>query len=457
MREKELLDYWLVLYRRRWMIILVIIAAVATSLAYTYFLPDVYQSKAVFFIPRRPDVISFLSSDEQSLKRSPLLPEIAEEPHSPYIGMLKSKALRELVRNDFPHKTIDDLRSDVDFSLTDEYMIEVHARDLDPVKAAGIANVYVKYLNQLIGAYSKSLTGEHQATIGQQIEEIRRRLDNARTQYKEFQERNDAVALGEEKNQLVSQKIRLQAEVDANKIELHENDTKLSALRKQLTEEEKLLTSSTLITSPLLEKLRVDLVNLELNMAVKRTEIRESHPDFILMKNQHEQLMENMSSEIERIFKSQIRHQDVFYENIRRELVTLFVDQQKIQARQEAYGTVINSIEKKIQAMPELLVAEDVLAMEVARYKQIMQTLEMDLQEANMQKEREPQNVVLVEAATPSAKPSFPIWWLNLTVAAVAGMIGGIFYVFFIDYLAETRGQRILKLVQALEASERES
>lgn len=458
MKDKELLDYWLILYRRKWLIIFVMIAAIATTVAYSYFLPVVYQSKAVFFIPRLPDVVSFLSSDDKSLKRSPLLPEIAEEPHSPYMGLLKSKALRALVQKDFPHKTIEDLKSDVDFSLSNEYMMEVYARDLDPVKAAGIANAYVKYLNQLVDSYSKSLTGSHESNIEQEIEGVQVKLDNARQQLKEFQEKSSAVALGEEKAQLVSQKMKLEAEVDADKIALHENDTKILALQQQITEEEKLISSSDSVvrTSPLLEKLRMDLVNVEVNMTVKRTEIRESHPDFIVLKNQYERLKENISSEIERIVKSQIKGPDTFYENIRRQLVNLFVDQQRIKARQEAYIIVIASIEKKIKGMPELLVQEDVLGTEVAKYKKIVQTLEMNLQEAKMQKGREPENVVLVEEAVPSEKPSFPVWWLNILVAVVVGMIGGVFYAFFIDYLEGTKEQRIFKLVRALEASEQE-
>lgn len=457
MKDRELLDYWLILYRRKRLIIFVMIAAVATTVAYSFFLPVVYQSKAVFFIPRLPDVVSFLSFDDKSLKRAPLLPEVAEEPHSPYMGLLKSKALRVLVQKDFPHKTIGDLKSDVDFSLSNEYMIEVYARDLDPVKAAGIANAYVKYLNQLTDSYSRSLTGRHESNIEREIEGAQAKLDNARLQLKEFQEKS-SVALGEEKSQLVSQKMKLEAEVDANKIGLHENDTKISALQQQIAEEERLITSSDVIvpTSPLLEKLRMDLVNVEVNMTVKRTEIRESHPDFIVLKNQYEHLKENISSEIERMVKSQIKGPDTFYENIRRQLVNLLVDQQRIKARQEAYVIVIGSIEKKIKGMPELLVQEDVLATEVAKYKKIVQTLEMDLQEAKMQKAREPQNVVLVEEAVPSENPSFPVWWLNILVAAVVGMIGGVFYVFFIDYLEGTKEQRILKLVRAIEASEQE-
>jgi len=457
MKDKELLDYWLILYRRRWLIIFVMIASIATTVAYSSFLPVVYQSKAVFFIPRLPDVVSFLSSDDKSLKRAPLLPEIAEEPHSPYMGLLKSKALRALVQKDFPHKTIEDLKSDVDFSLSNEYMMEVYARDLDPVKAAGIANAYVKYLDQMIDSYSKSLTGRHESNIEQEIEGVKTKLDNARLQLKEFQEKSNAVALGEEKSQLVSQKMKLEAEVDADKIALHENDTKISALKQQIAEEEKLLSSSDfVVTSPLLEKLRMDLVNVEVNMTVKRTEIRESHPDFIVLKNQYERLKENISSEIERLVKSQIKGPDTFYENIRRQLVNLFVDQQRIKARQEACGIVIGSLENKIKGMPELLVQEDVLATEVAKYKKIVQTLEMDLQEAKMQKGREPQNVVLVEEAVPSGNPSFPVWWLNILVAVVVGMIGGVFYAFFIDYLEGTKEQRIFKLVRAIEASEQE-
>ena len=154
--EKTLLDYWFTLYKRRYVIGLIMLSSLATTLAISLLLPPVYEAKAVFFVPQRPSSSTFLGSPEGSaIAKTTLIPDPSENSNAPYLGILKSKALAELVKTEYPDKSVDDLkRRDTNYVLTNEYLIEVYARDEHAADAAGIANAYVRHFNRIMQGIS---------------------------------------------------------------------------------------------------------------------------------------------------------------------------------------------------------------------------------------------------------------------------------------------------------------
>ncbi|MFX0201095.1 MAG: GumC family protein [Candidatus Hodarchaeota archaeon] len=457
MEEKNLLDYWLVLYKKKGVILFIILSAMITAGIISKIIPPVYEAKVVFFVPNTPDVISYLSpSSGKTMTRSPLVPITSEEPHAPYIGILKSRAIAELVQKRFPHKTIRDLKKDVGFSLTNEYMIQVYARDRDPINAAGIANAFVKYFNQLLSEYSIPILSKNQAMIEKEIEDARGRLTEARQALQEFQEQNKVPDMRAEIRELISLKTGFQSKLEATEVTRREIESQIATLKKQIKKEAALYTSSDFVfSSPILEKLRMELAEVEMKMAgLKAKRTQDTSQEFLILKNQYSQIKKNINTEIRSMLKSQIKKPDTFYETIRQQLTNLLVEGERTQASLLAYKTVIDGIEERIQKIPELIARMDSLRMDIERNETILKALEMNLEETKMQGKRELQVVVVVDEAKPPSDPSFPIPWLNVLVAGMAGLIGGIFYSFFVSFLEETRSKRIYRLIKAIEASE---
>jgi uncharacterized protein involved in exopolysaccharide biosynthesis len=213
--------------------------------------------------------------------------------------------------------------------------------------------------------------------------------------------------------------------------------------------------SDFVIESPLLGILRKTLSEISVELSGMKTDIKESHPDFISLKNKHDKIKDNINVEVERIVNSHIKHHDTLYEKIRQQLVNFIVERQSIQASLQSYEMIIDSIAEQIQNMPSLIAHIDSLTSDLQKYQAMLRTLEINLEETNLQRKSELLNIVVVEEATPPDKPSFPVLWLNILVAGLAGFIGGISYSFFVNYLEETREQRLYRLLKAIEDSER--
>ncbi|MBE7445610.1 MAG: hypothetical protein HS132_10325 [Planctomycetia bacterium] len=410
MADKTLLEYWFILYKRKLIILTITLSAMITAGVLSKILSPVYEAKAVFFVPKEPDVTTFFTSPGEIMARSPLMPSSNEEPHGPYIGILKSQTIASLVQKDFPHKTAEALmRRDMDFVLSDEYMLEVYARDKNPRMAADIANAYVKYFKQLMGEYSLKSQSERQATLEEDIARYQKSLSRAKGILKVFQQKNRTANLDEEIKQLITMKTTFESQLETSQALYNENKNKILTTKRKLKDESVAFNASELIiTSPLLEKLRAQLVDIESKMAALRVEIKETHPDYMILKENYEEVAKNINKEIEVVIKSQVKAPDTFYENLRRQATILYVDGEGIKAAIRGNKKTLKGIEGRILEIPKLKYQLDTLITETERYRKLVELLRVNLAEVKAQERMAPQVAVLVDEATPPKDLPFP-------------------------------------------------
>ncbi len=454
MTDKTLLEYWFILYDKKVIILVITLSAMITAGVLSKILPPVYEAKAVFFVPKEVDKKNFFTPPGELMARSSLVPYAKEDEQGPYLGILKSQAIAKLVQREFPQKRVIDLsRRDMNFVLSDEYLIEVYARDKNPTIAAGVANAYVKYFNTLMGEYSLPSNRLTMETIKAEITENQKKLSKARGVLKIFQQKNQLAALDEETKQIITMKTNFESQLEHSQVEYAENKNKILETERKLKDEiGAFMTSDPIITSPLLEKLRSQLVDIDAKMATLRAELKEIHPDYVISKKNYEVVKKNIDGEIEGIIKSQIKSPDAFCENLRRQLINLYIDKERIDANRESTKQVLKGIEKRIIAIPALQNQLDTFSVEVDRYKKLVDTLKINLEEVKSQEKRAPQVAIQVDEATPPPNPAFPVLWLNMTVACLSGFLGGICYCFFVNYLEETREKRIYRLWKVLKS-----
>ena len=459
MKKNTLIEYWYVLYDRRRMSLVIAFSTVVTVFILSKVIHPVYEAKAVFFVPKEPDVATFLAPPGENMARVPYAPPVTEETFGPYIGILKTATIAQLVQRDFPHKKVRDLmQRDISFELSDEYLLNVYARDKNPALAAGIANAYVKYFRKLMDGYSLKSQLDRQTTLEEDIEVNQKRLSRAKYVLTVFQQKHKTANLDEETKQLIAMKTNFETNLKNMQIKHSENKNKILATKRKLKDEiHAFRVSELVITSPLLEKLKAQLVDIEAKMASLRVEIKESHPEYIILKRNYEEVKKSVNKEIENILESQIKAPDTFCESLRRQLINLYVEKEGIEANISGTEKTLTGIDKRMREISILQDQLDNLATRVERYKKIVETLSFNLQEVNAQSKRAPLVAIQVEQATPPTKPAFPVMWLNLIVGFLVGIVGGVFYCFFMNYLEETRGVRLYRLLKAIKATEGEA
>lgn len=458
MKKETLFDYWLAIYTRRKAIYIIIAVSAITAVVLSFILKPVYEAKAVCYIPTSSPALPYMSASSiDKMARGTLVPSTKEDDAGPYIGLLKSRKIAEYTHEEFPDKSVEKmLLSDVDFELSDEFMLEIYSRDKDPGLAANVANAYMKYLNQLLQEASTKNPEKDAMLIKTKLLDAKKQLKEAKDELKTFEEKNHFVSIDEENKQLTEQRISFQSQLENVIVQITENEEKLRAYNEQLVKEGALLSKNSLIlTSPIIEYLQKKLSDLAVQIAGNTVELKEAHPDAMKLNKQYTETSDRLEKEIENLVASQIKP-GAFYEQLRQNLVDAIINKDKLLATKKGYKEVIERIDRQLQKLPLINSEWQRLNDNVEHYKKIYEQLRTGLQESEMQQSRPIQYVIPVDFAQPPKTPAFPVMWLNVIVAIFVGILAGVLYAFFVDYIEGLQKVRVLKAIKAVLAESKD-
>jgi polysaccharide biosynthesis transport protein len=436
MEERNLIDYWLVLYRRKLQVLLIVLSAIGASVYLSALLDSVYEARVVTFVPKDPEVVNFYSSDASKTiaPRVPIPPSRKDE-NAPYIGMLRSLSVLRMVNQAYPQIPEERLRRDTDITLTNEFMLAVYVRNHDPKLAADLANTYYTKLNELLKRfYAEAL--EVQKTITNEVEVAKLRLQTAAMALQSFEEQKGLADLTNESAELVKQRAVFETKIEDAKADLRGIDQRIEGVRQELAQESSLYVPSELVTTnALVQSLKKDLADLEASIGAKATELGERHPDLKNLRAQYQAKRQELTKEIRRIVESRTKETGSFHETLRQNLASLFVEKVVSEARLIALGNSLREIRARLAALPEIRAKHNQLANEVDTATRLLQAATTNLEEVRAQDSRRARGAVLVDPAQVPKNPAFPILWLNAIVAGVLGFIGATFYCFLMDYI----------------------
>ena len=153
MAPRTLGDYGRIIHRRRAVVIITTLTAVASAALLSFVLPPVYEAECEFYVAEAAVPPDLFSSEDgtEALTRQLMLPTVAQERDRAYKGMLESGAVRNLVAASVPEQTAANLDSHVDVSVSRNHMLRVSVRDGDAEVAARTANAYAQAMNDFLG------------------------------------------------------------------------------------------------------------------------------------------------------------------------------------------------------------------------------------------------------------------------------------------------------------------
>ncbi|NWF52468.1 MAG: hypothetical protein HXY47_05230 [Nitrospirae bacterium] len=457
MSQKTLIDFWLVLYKRKLAIALITIISIISTIVISLLIEPVYEAKAIFYVPASLPSLSYLSEEStKQMARGIVVPPTNRKDIAPYIGLLKSTIIAEYVHQEFPQKKVTKLlQSDVDFELSNEYMLKIYSRDRDPSLAANVANAYIKYLNLLLQEASLKNFETDRYLLNNQLIDVEKNLLEAKEEMKLFEEKNNIASVEEEIKNLTEQRTSFQTQLENTKILITENDKKIKTTVEQLKKEGNILTENEFIlTNPYIEYLQQKLSDQATQIAAASVELEEKHPDIKALRKQYKETSDILKREIQNLVTSQIKPSNTFYEQLRQTLVNLVVEQDKLQASMSGLINTVDKINQRLRRLPSIKENWTKLNDKIEQYKSIYEKLKTDLKETEMQQSRKIDFVVVVDNAKPPKYPSFPIIQLNIIVALLFGLTAGIFYAFLLDYFEEISKIRRRKIIEELLSGE---
>lgn len=458
MQEKSLLDYWLIVYERRVVIYLVIAISIVSALLIGAVVSPTYEARSALYIPAKLAPVSYVASGSSStLLREQDSPLAKEGEYKPYLGILKSAQLAKIVNAQYPMKSVAKLlRSDVDFEVTDELIVRIYSRDPDPKLAANVANAYVEGLNKILTDSSQARVDREPAYIKSALSRINGELQNAENELRRFEEQHHLANLDAELAALSTKKAALQDKADDTLVQIATIRGRKTALVQEFKREGRDLESSEVaVNSPLIQNLRAQLAEVLTKLSELEVELGSNNLQVMAQRQRKQELERKLSEEIKHWFSSRIKPENSYLETLRKQLVDVVIEEQGLQATREGNVQSIARLNKRLSAYPELRARAAALTANVERSRKLREQLQVNLTEAQLQTDRQMRLVIQLDRAEPPARPAFPIWWLNVLVALIAGTLAGVGYAFFLNYLEETRNIRTGRVVRAILAQSR--
>ena len=431
MDQHSFYDYWMAVYRRKRAVLLLVGTSIVTAVLFSAMLTPVYEARGVFYIPT--------AAGDKSGSSGAVSPTSQDEAKT-YVGILKGRDAARRIHEWFPAKTVERLEKDVDFSAGREGLIRVYVRDHDSQLAADIANSYVRFFNEFSSAsVIRDLTRERKF-MEQQIQDTAAKLDEVRQQRKKFQETNHVPAVQSQLDALLKQRQEFLHDMETARADLASTRQRIQSTQDELKREGQNFGPSEMAASnKVIETLQERLADLEIQLAGKKVDMKDAHPEVLGLERQYRQAKANLEREIQRVVQSRTKDPTTLHEKLRQNLVNLYVEQQSQEAHVRSLENVLAKLDAQVTAMPSITFDADTLQSTTQLYSDLLASLLKKLEDHKSREVKNHDIATIVETAFPPISPAYPIPVLNIVLALILGLIAGVIYALFLEYLEATR------------------
>lgn len=255
--QVELKRVWSIL-RRRWLVMLIVLVAVlASGAAYTLLKTPVYESTAMVVVvtnapvPGRSDDLRVLN-DLLALTKSSSVQSHLQLIMSPEVlGTAAARLGEDDIETGFGGTTVPRWAVKVHTATRDSDVISISARAYDPVVAANLANSVVRTYIERDLAFSSEATRQGRAYVSSELETVQKQLDEAQEQLAEYKQESKLVVPESQLQAVANSVVTLQNELDKAKVELASVEHQKKSLREQITSEgDEVEQSSTIQLNP---------------------------------------------------------------------------------------------------------------------------------------------------------------------------------------------------------------
>jgi len=316
-----------------------------------------------------------------------------------------------------------DLKGMIDLSTQRnvENIVHVSVTARDAEAAAAIGEAYFISLNEFDREELSNNTNSLVDHLKDQIRLQNEKLSGIDREMQEFYKNNNISStddfayyikkVEEYRNQLAQVSIDY-ASVQAN----------IANSEAQLNDEESSIINQTTYSEPL----KVQLMNLQVELARNLTKYNEAHPKIIGIKRN----IENVKSMIEQGSQDKIRIKNFAVNPIKSQLMKEVVElrgrQAALQTRKNKLESLLASFENKMERIPGFQDDLDDLKRRKSAIENLLAVLQQRLYELQLNTSRVVERLVLLDEIKPPSSPSSAKLKMNLILAAITGLALGI-------------------------------
>ncbi|HET9653256.1 MAG TPA: Wzz/FepE/Etk N-terminal domain-containing protein [Usitatibacter sp.] len=214
-------DYWMAMYRRKWIIVAVALSSAAFAYGISLYMTPVYEAKASFYFPANMTAATFTGASQQKLAQLPMRPVPEEREAGVHVGVLRSRDLAQRVAQRFPQRDAEFFRRKVDFVTSPEYFVDIYVRDHDPQLAAQVANAFVEEFRRFHIEKLKGVARHSVVALEAQRDDLDRRIEAKCAEIRAYQQRTNVLSSSQVEQLNVGLARDLERQRDDVAVEIH--------------------------------------------------------------------------------------------------------------------------------------------------------------------------------------------------------------------------------------------
>jgi len=416
-----------IVFRRRWLILGVLVASVSAAALYNHTVTPLYQARSRLLIePSSSRVVTFrpVVDDEQGnveyyqtqyevLRSRALARRTVEK--------LNGSAARSTEEGPEPPELtgpISDLLDGLGVSpVKGSRLVDVKFTSSDPEYAARVANAVVQaYIEDKLQARLRA-GREASAWLTERVAALRRQVDATQGTLQAYRERKDAVSLDDKQNIVVHKLEQLSSAVTAARTERIKRQAIYEQLRAAQQSGAPLDTLSPILSNEFIQKLKVDLAELQRERTQLAQQLGKLHPEMIRVETAIASAERRLDAEIAKAVDG-IRN-----------------DFRAAEANERALVGALDAQQQEVLDLNRKSIGYGALQREANSTQQMFESVLQRVKEADLSSELPTSNARILDAAVVPDVPVWPRERLNLAVALIGGLVMGLGLVFGLEYL----------------------
>jgi succinoglycan biosynthesis transport protein ExoP len=226
--------------------------------------------------------------------------------------------------------------------------------DDNPAAAVLLANTYAEMAvayNQEVNRRQASLARQY---IEQQLQDTDVRLRESENALDELKRQHGIIAMDTQVNSAVGRFLELVNRKDTAEFTERELTARINDIRQRLRQYSPTKTDMQFAENPIAQKLKSDMVGLEVQRAIAESQYTPQHPTVIALKQKIKVLKDTLAGELEKIIAAEFVQVNPLYETLLRQLIDLETQRVAAQATSAALGAIIPQEQKKLPGIADL-------------------------------------------------------------------------------------------------------